>query len=230
MLDNLFRGVFDTSSQSVISVGNFLLCIGVSLAIGLFLAAVHGWRSRHSRSFLATLALLPAVVCVVIMMVNGNVGAGVAVAGTFSLVRFRSAPGTAREISAIFLAMGAGLIAGMGYLAYAALFAVILGSVSLCYNLIGQYGEAKERSKVLHITIPENLDYGDVFEDLLEQFTSSHVLLSVKTSNMGSLFKLAYRVELKKDANEKELIDKLRCRNGNLEILLSRGEQSVCEL
>ncbi len=230
MLDNLFRGVFDTSSQSVISVGNFLLCICVSLGIGVFLAAMHGLRSRHSQSFLATLALLPAVVCVVIMMVNGNVGAGVAVAGTFSLVRFRSAPGTAREISAIFLAMGAGLIAGMGYLAYAVLFSVILGGVSLCYNLLGQHREERDRSKVLHITIPENLDYGDVFEEVLEQFTSKYALLTVKTSNMGSLFKLTYRVELKKDANEKEFMDKLRCRNGNLEIMLSRGEQSACEL
>ncbi len=230
MLNNIFGGLFDTGAQSVITVGDFLLCIAVSLLIGLFLAVVHGYKSRHSRSFLMTLALLPAVVCVVIMMVNGNVGAGVAVAGAFSLVRFRSAPGTAREISAIFLSMGAGLIAGMGYLAYAALFAVILGAVSFLCNWFCQMQERRDVSKVLHVTIPENLDYGEVFDEILKQFTRSYELVNVKTSNMGSLFKLTYQVELKKDVSEKEFIDKLRCRNGNLEIMLSRRETPVCEL
>ena len=114
MLDSLFRGVFDTELTVVISPTDFLLCVGVSLVIGLALCAMTMWRTRTSASFTVTLALLPAVVCVVIMMVNGNVGTGVAVAGAFSLVRFRSAPGSAREIGAIFVAMGAGLIAGMG--------------------------------------------------------------------------------------------------------------------
>lgn len=230
MPDNLFGGIFDSASQSVILVGDFLLCIGVSLIIGLFLAAIHGYKAGHSQSFLVTLALLPAVVCVVIMMVNGNVGAGVAVAGTFSLVRFRSAPGTAKEISAIFLAMGAGLIAGMGYLAYALLFALILGGAGFGYNRFWQCRYRPEQSKTLSITIPENLDYGDVFGEILRQFTKSYELEHVKTSNMGSLFKLTYRVELQADANEKEMIDIIRCRNGNLEIALSKRETPVGEL
>lgn len=230
MLNNLFRGVFDTSLESVISVEKFLLCIVVSLLIGLFLAVVHGYKSHHSQSFLVTLALLPAVVCVVIMMVNGNVGAGVAVAGAFSLVRFRSAPGSAREISAIFLSMGAGLIAGMGYLAYAVLFTLILGTFSFLYNWFCKWQEGRDTSKILHVTIPENLDYGQVFDEILEQFTKSYELMNVKTSNMGSLFKLTYQIELKRDVSEKEFIDKLRCRNGNLEIMLSRRETPVCEL
>lgn len=230
MLNNIFQGIFDNASQNVISVGDFLLCVAVSLAIGLFLAAVHGYKSGYSQSFLATLALLPAVVCVVIMMVNGNVGAGVAVAGAFSLVRFRSAPGTAQEIEEIFLAMGAGLVAGMGYLAYAALFAVILGMAGFVYHWFCQRGNASGRKKTLHITIPENLDYGDVFEEILEEFTGSHTLMNVKTSNMGSLFKLTYQVEMKAGVSEKEFIDKLRVRNGNLEIMLSRVESPVCEL
>lgn len=230
MLDNLFKGVFDGGSQSVIAVGDFMLCIAVSLVIGLFLAAAHGYKSRYSSSFLVTMALLPAVVCVVIMMVNGNVGAGVAVAGAFSLVRFRSAPGTAREIGDIFLAMGAGLIAGMGYLAYAALFAFILGVMSFFYNWLSLRLDRSDKEKILHITIPENLDYGEVFEEVLEQFTKRHDLTSVKTTNMGSLFKLTYQVELKKEVSEKEFLDKLRVRNGNLEILLSRKDTAVCEL
>ena len=230
MLNNIFQGVFDTSTQSLISVENFLLCVAVSLAIGLFLAVVHGYKSGHSQSFLVTLALLPAVVCVVIMMVNGNVGAGVAVAGAFSLVRFRSAPGTAREIEAIFLAMVAGLVTGMGYLAYAVLFVVILGLVSLLYNLFYERKNTTDKTNTLHITIPENLDYSEVFEGILEEYTRKHELSNVKTTNMGSLFKLTYQVELKKDVSEKEFIDKLRVRNGNLEIMLSRRETPVCEL
>ena len=127
MLDSIFQGVFDTELTAVIAPADFLLCVGASLLIGLLLCAMTLWRMNSSGSFAVTLALLPAVVCVVIMMVNGNIGTGVAVAGTFSLVRFRSAPGTAREIAAIFIAMGAGLISGMGYLGYAALFSLILG-------------------------------------------------------------------------------------------------------
>ena len=231
MLDNLFRGLFDTEPASVISVSNFVLCIGCALLIGILMAAVYMYRTRYTKSFVMTLALLPAVVCVVIMMVNGNVGAGVAVAGAFSLVRFRSVPGTAREIVAIFLAMGAGLIAGMGYLAYALLFAVVLSAFSLIYSRL-DFGTRKnaERYKTLHITIPEDLDYTGVFDELLKEYTSSCELVQTKTTNMGSLFRLTYQLTLKDAAREKELIDKLRCRNGNLEITVSSQETAVYEL
>lgn len=230
MLNHFFRGVFDTSSQNVISVGTFLACMAVSLIIGVLLAAAYGCRTKHTWSFLTTLALLPSVVCVVIMMVNGNVGAGVAVAGTFSLVRFRSVPGTAREIAAIFIAMGAGLMAGMGYLAFAVLFTLVLGGALFLCGRLGEWRERGGREKVLHITVPENLDYEDAFEEVLGQFAAKHELAGVKTTNMGSLFKLTYHVELKKDVSEKEFIDKLRCRNGNLEIMLSRQETAAVEL
>lgn len=133
MLDALFSGIFDTALTTTITPGAFVLCVGVSLLIGLMLCTMTLWRSNCTRSFAVTLAILPAVVCVVILMVNGNVGTGVAVAGAFNLVRFRSAPGSAREIGAIFVAMGTGLMAGMGYLAYALLFALILGGVMMLY-------------------------------------------------------------------------------------------------
>ena len=230
MMNTLFNGVFDTSSQSALSVGNFLLCLAVSLVIGLFIAAVYGYKSRSSQSFLVTLALLPAVVCVVIMMVNGNVGAGVAVAGAFSLVRFRSAPGTAREIGAIFLAMAAGLITGMGYLGYAVLFVVILGVMNFLYESIGRKKTESETGKTLHITIPENLDYTNVFDEIFKEYTGSYQMLNVKTTNMGSLFKLTYQADLKEGVSEKEFIDKLRCRNGNLEIMLTKQESAGFEL
>lgn len=228
MLDSLFRGMFDTDMTQVISVQDFLLCLICSLGIGLLLAFMYMYRTRYTKSFVVTLALLPAVVCVVIMMVNGNVGTGVAVAGAFSLVRFRSVPGTAKEIGILFLAMGAGLITGMGYLGYALLFSIIVSGVSMLYTHL-DFGAKKRDSlyKTLNITIPENLDYSDVFEPLLESYTSSYELVKVKTANMGSLFRLTYNLTLQKENTEKELIDKLRCRNGNLEITISKQETTV---
>lgn len=228
MLDSLFRGMFDTDMTQVISVQDFLLCLICSLGIGLLLAFMYMYRTRYTKSFVVTLALLPAVVCVVIMMVNGNVGTGVAVAGAFSLVRFRSVPGTAKEIGILFLAMGAGLITGMGYLGYALLFSIIVSGVSMLYTHL-DFGAKKRDAlyKTLNITIPENLDYSDVFEPLLAAYTSSYELVQVKTTNMGSLFRLTYNLTLQKEHTEKELIDKLRCRNGNLEITISKQETTI---
>ncbi len=230
MLENLFSGLFDTSGTSVISVGNFLLCMACSLVIGLLLALAYRYRSRYTRSFVVTLALLPAVVCVVIMMVNGNIGAGVAVAGAFGLVRFRSVPGTAREIGVLFLAMGAGLIAGMGYLAYAMLFTLLLCAVLMLYSRLDFGAQRDALHKTVSITIPEDLDYTGVFEDLFPQYATAWELVQVKTTNMGSMFRLTYHITLRDAAVEKELIDQLRCRNGNLEITVSRQETTVNEL
>ena len=231
MLDNIFRGIFDSSTATVIAVDSFLLCLAVSLAIGAFLAFIYTYKSRYTKSFAVTLAMLPAVVCVIIMLVNGNIGAGVAVAGAFSLVRFRSVPGTAREICAIFLAMGAGLVTGMGYLAYGVLFALILGGVNLIYNALSfgsQNGD--ECDKTLRITIPESLNYSEAFNDLFIAYTKKHELVRVKTSNMGALYSLTYNLTLKNASDEKTFIDALRCRNGNLEISSSRQESCTNEL
>lgn len=231
LLNQIFLGIFDSSSQSVISLNSFLLCVGTSLAVGLMLALMYTYKSKYSKSFVTTLALLPAVVCVVIMMVNGNVGTGVAVAGTFSLVRFRSVPGTAKEIGAIFLAMGTGLATGMGYLGYGVLFAVILGTVSVLYVRFNLgYDKNSSIQRTLRITIPEDLDYADILEDLFLQFTKEWELVNVKTTNMGSLFRLTYQITLKNPKEEKNFIDALRCRNGNLEISSSRQETIIGEL
>lgn len=231
MLDTLFGGLFDTGTASVIAVGDFLLCVGCSLIIGLMFSAMYMYRTRYTKSFVVTLALLPAVVCVVIMMVNGNVGTGVAVAGAFSLVRFRSVPGTAKEIGILFLAMGAGLIAGMGYLGYAFLFAIILSAASMLYSHFS-FGLKKRaaRYKTLRVTIPEDLDYTGVLDDILKKYAHSWDLVQVKTSHMGSLFRLTYQVVLRSANSEKALIDELRCRNGNLEITVSNQETTAEEL
>ncbi len=231
MLEQTLSGLFDTSMTNVISLGDFLLCVVCALAVGLLLAACYMYRTRYTKSFVATLALLPSVVCVVIMMVNGNVGAGVAVAGAFSLVRFRSVPGTAKEIGAIFLAMGTGIIVGMGYLGYAILCAAVLGGASALYSRL-DFGCTKKSAlqKTLQITIPEDLDYTGVFDDILRQYASEYELVQVKTTHMGSLFRLTYHMTLRAANQEKQLLDELRCRNGNLEISVSKQATETGEL
>lgn len=231
MLEKLFKGIFDSGNAALINVWDFVLCLACSLFIGVLLAFGYMYRAKYTKSFVMTLALLPAVVCIVIMMVNGNIGTGIAVAGAFGLVRFRSAPGTAKEIAALFLAMGAGLIAGMGYLAYALLFTVVMCAFFMLYDRL-DFGARRcgEKYKTLHITIPEDLDYSDVFTDIFEKYTNSCSLASVKTTNMGSIFRLTYDIVLKDAAKEKEFIDELRCRNGNLEISVSRQVTETSEL
>lgn len=231
MLEQTLGGLFDTSMTNVISLGDFLLCVVCALAVGLLLATCYMYRTRYTKSFVATLALLPSVVCVVIMMVNGNVGAGVAVAGAFSLVRFRSVPGTAKEIGAIFLAMGTGIIVGMGYLGYAILCAAVLGGASALYSRL-DFGCTKKSAlqKTLQITIPEDLDYTGVFDDILRQYASEYELVQVKTTHMGSLFRLTYHMTLRAANQEKQFLDELRCRNGNLEISVSKQVTETGEL
>ena len=223
--------MLDSILQSQLTAGTFLTCTAVSLILGIGTAWLAGFRSRTSQSLAVTLAILPAVVQTVILLVNGNIGAGVAVAGAFGLVRFRSVPGTAREIGTLFLAMGAGLIAGMGYLGFAALFTVVMCAVFLLYSRL-DFGAKKNASsyKTLTVMIPEELDYAGVFDEIFARYTVSHEQVSVKTTNMGSLFRLTYHIVLRDPAEEKEMIDKLRCRNGNLEILVSKQETTSAEL
>ena len=212
MLDSIFL----EGSTMTLTISNFLLSFAVSLALGFVIAGLYMFRSHYSKSFVMTLVMLPAVVQVVILLVNGNLGVGVAVAGTFSLVRFRSVPGTAREITSIFLAMAVGLAAGMGYLGIAVLLVVVLGAVSMILT-ITSFGDQRNR-KDLRITIPESLNYTDVFDDILKSYAKNWELVQVKTTNMGSLYKLTYQIEMKDTSEEKKMIDELRCCNGNLEI------------
>lgn len=225
MLDSLFQSVLATT----ITPGRFLLCIAVSLVLGAVIAAAYMFRSRYTKSFVITLALLPAIVQVVIMLVNGNLGTGVAVMGAFSLVRFRSVPGSAREIGSIFLAMAVGLAAGMGYIGIAAVVAVILTGAGVLYSLT-RFGDSFKAEKELKVTIPESLDYSGVFDDLFKEYATRAELVRVRTESMGSLFQLCYRLELKDERREKELIDAVRCRNGNLDIVCGRVADNREEL
>ena len=227
----VFDSIFDQGSVVRIGVKEFLLALGVSLALGAVMAAVYAIQSRHTKSFLVTVALLPATVCVVIMMVNGNIGAGVAVAGAFSLVRFRSAPGSAKEIVTIFFAMGAGLIAGMGYLGFAALFTLVMClAFFLCNLLVYRRKNSDAVYKTVKITIPEDLDYTGAFDAIFDAYTKERELIRVKTTNLGSMFRLTYDVTLRDAQREKEMIDRIRERNGNLEITVSKREDRTPEL
>ena len=215
--------IFKSVLASSITPYSFFICLFSSVLIGLAVALVYiKTEKRYSSGFVVTLALLPAVVQIIIMMVNGNLGAGVAVAGAFSLVRFRSIPGTAKEIGAIFIALAAGLATGMGYIAFAAIFAVIMLLLMLVYSALKLGARAAARKKELTVVIPENLNYTAAFNDLFEKYTDYCELISVKTTNMGSLFKLKYEIRLKSEKEEKEFIDSIRCRNGNLEIMCCR--------
>ena len=216
MLDTIFTG-------SQITASNFLMCTGLALLLGIGTALLCMYKNKYSQSFAVTLAMLPAMVAVVIMLVNGNIGAGVAVAGGFSLVRFRSAAGTAREIGMIFLAMTLGLALGMGYIGLAAVFFLVMGAFTLLLTSV-QFGGRKEGERTLKITIPENLDYEGLFDDLFGLYTDSCELDKVKTTNMGTLYELTYRIVLKDAAKTKEFLDEIRCRNGNLTIVCGKAE------
>lgn len=206
-----------------LTLTSFLICTGVSLLLGVGTALVAGYRSRSTQSLAVTLAILPAVVQAVIMLVNGSIGAGIAVAGAFSLVRFRSAPGTAREIAAIFLAMAIGLATGMGYVGLAALLFLILAGAMLALTAL-RFGQKEDAGRILKITIPEDLDYDGRFDDLFERYTTAHTLEKVKTTNMGTLYELRYRITLRQEPVPKVFLDELRCRNGNLNITCCREE------
>ncbi|MGF7017041.1 putative membrane protein YhiD involved in acid resistance [Lachnospiraceae bacterium PF1-21] len=215
--------------SGTLSAQNLIICSITSVILGLGIGFLYRFRNTYNKGFLLTLTLLPPIVQLVIMMVNGNIGAGMAVAGAFSLVRFRSVPGNARDITNIFFAMAIGLTTGMGYLGLAIIFFIFLAVVEIIF-LMSPLGTEKEGVRILRMTIPENLDYENVFDEVLNYFTESYTLQSVRTVNLGSLFELQYQVELKDGESQKEFIDKLRTRNGNLTISLSRPFPSREEL
>ena len=213
---DIFASLF--TAGSVFTLGDYLVSLGFALLCGLIVLLATSVRNRISKSFAVTVLLLPAIVHTVIIMVNGNVGTGIAVAGAFSLVRFRSVPGRAREIASIFLSMTAGLACAAGYVAIGIIFTVIISVIMLVFSLIPL---KREREYELRITIPESLAFNRAFDDIFEEYTKSYRLTKTKTSNMGSLYKLTYILDLKDPELSQEMIDALRTRNGNLEIALN---------
>lgn len=210
MLDGIFASLYTTSVTAPAFLAVCLLSVGLGYGIALTYRKISG----EGGTMFSALTVLPFLVQLVILLVNGNLGAGVAVAGAFSLVRFRSAPGSARDITVIFLSMTVGLCCGMGYWAPAVLAALVTCGLLL----LQKKPQTDPCERELRVTIPENLDYNDLFSDLFAEYTASCKLLRVKTVNMGSLYSLHYLVRLKDPAGEKELLDAMHCRNGNLEI------------
>ena len=218
MLSHLFYDIF---TDTAVDPTMMMLAIGVSLLLGLAVAKVYQFKTVYSKSFVMSLALLPTLIAIVIFLVNGSLGAGVAVMGAFSLIRFRSAPGGAKELVSIFLVMTIGIAIGMGYLVFATVFTLIMSLVMLLLEVVN-FGQMKHSMRQLTIVIPEILDYESIFDDIFNKAVNHVELANVKTSDMGSLFKIKYIIQLNGRMTEKELIDALRTRNGNLEIAISR--------
>ena len=227
MLDAALTSIFGSAESLVagVSTVDFLLCCAASIVLGAAVAAIYMFRHTYSKNFVVTLALLPLIVQMVITLVNGNLGAGIAVMGVFNLVRFRSIPGSAKGIGNVFLAMAIGLATGMGFIALAVLFTVIVGIVNVVY-VLSPFGKQKAPEKMLKITIPEDLEYDGVFDGVLARYTDEHELVEVQTTNMGSLFLLEYAVRMKEPGAEKRMIDEVRCLNGNLKVVLGRAAAS----
>lgn len=226
----MFKSILDTASDGTVTLSgsDFLICTITAVVLGLLIAAAFRYKHKMTKGFSVTLALLPAAVALVITLVNGNLGTGVAVMGAFSLVRFRSIPGSAKDICAIFVAMAAGLAAATGYIAVGFIFTALICVLNIVYTNI-PLDKKDENEKELRVVIPEGLDYTNIFDDLFEKYLYSHSLDSVKTTNMGSLFKLDYTIKAKSLEDERKLIDEIRERNGNLEITVMRKQAGIKE-
>lgn len=226
MLESAFTSVYGTADSlvSAVSTGSFLLCSLASLIMGMAVAGIYMFRHSYSKNFVVTLALLPLIVQMVITLVNGNLGAGIAVMGVFNLVRFRSIPGSAKDIGTVFLAMAIGLATGMGYLLLGFIFTVIVAIANFVY-VVSPFGTPREPAKLLKVTIPEDLEYDGVFDQVLNRYAATYELTEVTTTNMGSLFQLSYLMRLREPRLEKAMIDELRCLNGNLKISLGLPPQ-----
>jgi len=210
------------NAQGALSIGEAGACLGAALALGFLIGVTYMACGDYTKNFVVALVMLPVMIQIVILMVNGNLGTGVAVLGAFGLIRFRSVPGTAREITNIFFAMAVGLAAGIGYLTFAAFASVMLCGIELVLYK-SPFGRENGEERCLKITIPENLDYEGIFDDVFEGYTKKACLEKVRTTNLGSMFELQYQIRMRKGKKEKEMIDEIRCRNGNLTIVCQRA-------
>lgn len=215
--------MFDSIINSSVSFDftGAMICTLCSLILGIIIALAYKIQDKASKNFLVSLTVMPVIVQIVIMLVNGNLGAGVAIMGAFSLIRYRSAPGSAKEIAAVFLSMAIGICTGMGYVAFGAVMTLIICGVLILFSktaLLGKSGSEKQ----LKVTIPENLDYSGIFDDIFEKYTLANSLEKVKTVNLGSMYELVYRITEKDEKQEKQMLDEIRCRNGNLTVICGK--------
>lgn len=227
----MLESIFQVSEAATISMESCLIATGVAIVLGIVISLVHKFTTKQNTktNFLLTIAILPVLVEVVILLINGNLGTSFAVAGAFSLIRFRSMPGNSKEIITVFWAMTIGLALGMGYVVFAAIVTVIVAIFMILVNLVLNKTEGTHKRR-LKVVIPENLDYNEVFNDIFSKYTVRQELLKVKTTNMGSMFELTYLITLKDGANEKGFMDDIRVKNGNMLVMLQREEVGEEEL
>ena len=218
--------LFGSIIKSGFTMGNFIVCLACAFVCGLITCLAASFRTNATKSYRTSLLLIPMIVTTVIMMVNGSIGTGIAVAGTFSLVKFRSIPGDAKQIVSIFLAVASGLACACGYVALAILFTIIVAAV-MC--IIATVPMSDDRKLMLQVLVPENLNYMTEFDDLFAKYTKRHGLSKVKTTQMGSLYKLYYSIEMNDGSKIKEFMDEIRCRNGNLEVMICSLAESASE-
>lgn len=219
----MFSSIFSSAEAVSYTAGDIIVCSIVSVVLGVLIALIFHFVGETSKSYKTSLVILPLLVQAVIMMVNGNLGTSVAVLGAFSLVRFRSVPGNSKEICGVFFAMAVGLATAMGCLVFAATLTIVVGVIFIvCEKLFNGFNT---NQKALRITIPENLDYTSVFDDIFSKYTKKAELINVKTTNMGSMFELKYMIDVKADIDEKQMIDEIRCKNGNLTVICSHNLQ-----
>lgn len=213
--------MFDSIYSSTVTPSQFFIMTGVALATGFLYAWIMSFRIRSTKRFFIVSALIPFVVAAVITFVNGNIGAGVAIGGAFSLIRFRSAQGSADEIAAILVAMGAGIAFGMGYIGYGVVILLALAVIFILLSFMPLFEHRNMAAdQLLRITIPESLEYNGTFDEIFDHYLKKVENAGVKTTGMGSMFRLSYKVQLKNPAEEKAFIDELRTKNGNLEVAL----------
>ncbi len=215
----MFNSLFDTAATGL-DIKTALICAGASLLLGLAIAITHMKTSQTTKGFLTTLAVLPLLVMAVMIMINGNLGTSIAILGAFSLIRFRSIQGHAKDLLSVFFAMMIGLALGMGHLLFAAVITAI-GIIAIVFFSYTHILEPNAQARVLKVVIPEDLDYDDVFAEIFKKYTSSAKLVETKTMNMGSLYRLTYDIKLRHGIKEKEFLDEIRVKNCNLKILLS---------
>ena len=218
----MLESIFELTTETI-SVGNFMIIFVTEVILGIVISLTHKLTTKTTSNFLITLALLPVLVEIVILLVNGNLGTSLAVAGAFSLIRFRSMPGNSKEIISVFWAMCIGLALGMGYVSLAIVATIIIAVLMFIYNVISNKVSDKE-IRTLKVVIPENLNYETVFNDIFEKYLASYEIRKSKTTNMGSTFELSYMIKLKNNVKEKEFVDEIRVRNGNMLVMIERPE------
>lgn len=219
----MLETIISSTTGESFTLTNSLLVIVTSIILGLLISVVYiktNNNSNHNSGFITTLVMLPVIISIIILLVGNNVARAFSLAGAFSIIRFRSAPGQPKDIAYVFFTLAIGLTCGMGYITYAVLFTIILSAVMVGLHLT-KFAEQKSKTMQLKITVPEDLNFEGVFEDVLENYTASYNIEKIRTRDFGSLFELTYLINLKPEVNQKSFIDELRCRNGNLNITLT---------